>query len=219
MNPVAQEAIATMKELGYPDHVIQGFLMNYQDESGLNPNIVEAEANVHGTRGKGLYQLTGARRTAYEERYGDDWSPRNQILFQDWELNNTEKRARDAIFAAKNPGEAGAAIVDKFLRPAEEHRINRMSKYTGNPPPIADYSGVPPMEGQTQEAGVPAVPEEQTMAGYASTKLGEYAINLLLGSPSPMAPLPPPPSMPPPPQIVRRTAGVKFNRAGKEVQT
>jgi len=166
MNQVAQEVVATMQELGYPEHVIQGFLMNYQDESGLNPNIVEAEDNVHGTRGKGLYQLTGGRRAKFEEMYGGDYSPRNQVLFQDWELNNTEKKAKGFIFGSQNAGEAGAAIVSEFLRPAKEHENARIAKYTGNaPPPLPSTenyvptasSGVPPV---AADGSVPPVPED-----------------------------------------------------------
>ncbi len=43
------------------------FVMNFKDESGLDPGINEANPIVPGSRGGyGLYQLTGPRRKAYE---------------------------------------------------------------------------------------------------------------------------------------------------------
>lgn len=117
---------------GIPEHVAQGFMMNFQDESGFNIDITEAEDNVHGTRGKGIYQLTGARRDAFEAKYGNNYSIDNQLDFMMEELNGSESRARDAIWNSSNAGEAGAAIVSRFLRPAEEHRVNRTNRYLGS---------------------------------------------------------------------------------------
>jgi hypothetical protein len=116
----------------FPEHVAQGIMMNFQDESGFKADIVEAEPNVHGTRGKGYYQLTGDRREAFEERYGDDWSTDNQLDFLLWELDNTEKSARKKLFNTKTAGEAGAAFVTNFLRPAEKHRKERVARYANS---------------------------------------------------------------------------------------
>jgi len=118
-----------MIQRGIPEQVAQGFMMNFEDESGFNIDITEAEDNVHGTRGKGIYQLTGARRDAFEARYGNDYSIDNQLDFMMDELNGSERGARDAIWGAGSAGEAGAAIVSRFLRPAEEHRVNRTNSY------------------------------------------------------------------------------------------
>ena len=118
-------------ERGMPPHVAEGFMMNFADESGFDPSITERVPNVHGTRGKGLYQLTGPRRQAYESMYGNDYSVDNQLDFLMQELQGPESRAAEAIYAAQTPGEAGAAIVNKFLRPAAEHAQARTARYTG----------------------------------------------------------------------------------------
>lgn len=114
----------------------QALLMNFQDESGLIPDRVETVPNVHGTRGKGYYQLTGPRRDAFEARFGaDGYTAENQINFLVDELTGSEKAAGQRILAAAqsgNVGETAAVIVDKFLRPAEKHKISRMAKYRGN---------------------------------------------------------------------------------------
>lgn len=121
---------------GLPEHVADGFIMNFQDESGLNPGINEAAPLIPGSRGGfGLYQLTGPRRTAYEQfasQRGVDPSDVDAQL--DWlmyELQGPEAKAAQSIFSAGSAGEAGAAIVNNFLRPAVEHRQSRASRYLG----------------------------------------------------------------------------------------
>ena len=135
ISQVEQQAYDEMRARGIPDHIAQGFLMNFRDESGFRPDAVEETPNAQGTRGKGLYQLTGARRDAFEAKYGNDYSVKNQIDFMMGELNGPEKAAWDKIQSAKTAGEAGAAIVTNFLRPAEKHRASRVAKYTGGSAP------------------------------------------------------------------------------------
>lgn len=114
----------------------QAFLINFQDESGMIPDRVEEVPNVHGTRGKGYYQLTGPRREAFEAIYGPDgYTDENQTEFLVQELIGSESRAGKAILSAAqsgNVGETAAVIVDKFLRPAEKHKQERMSRYREN---------------------------------------------------------------------------------------
>lgn len=136
--------IQGLTERGLPPHVAEGFAMNMADESGLDAGINERNPLVEGSRGGyGLYQLTGPRRKQYEEfarERGTDFSdPDAQLDFLVWELENTEKGAANAIFNTSNSGDAGAAIVNKFLRPAEEHRHARVSKYLGR-----DANSAPP---------------------------------------------------------------------------
>lgn len=121
---------------GLPEHVARGFAMNFNDESGFDPGINEIEPTVEGSRGGyGLYQLTGPRRRQYEamaDRAGRDYSdPDLQLDFLMQELQTTEKRAGERIMQAGSAGEAGAAIVNHFLRPAAEHRQSRTNRYLG----------------------------------------------------------------------------------------
>lgn len=121
---------------GLPEHIAQGFMMNFRDESGFDPGINEAAPIVPGSRGGfGLYQLTGPRRTAYEafanERgvSPDDWNA--QLDFLMTELQGPEARAWSTIASTKDAGSAAAAIASDFLRPAKEHLDRRVSNYTG----------------------------------------------------------------------------------------
>jgi hypothetical protein len=124
---------------GLPDHVADGFVMNMKDESGLNPGINEAKPLVPGSRGGfGLYQLTGPRRKDYERFAAERGVPVDstdaQLDYLMQELQGSEREAAQAILSTKTPGEAGAAIVNKFLRPAEQHRREREARYLGGDP-------------------------------------------------------------------------------------
>lgn len=121
-------------ERGLPEHVANGFLLNFKDESGLNPGINERAPLVPGSRGGyGLYQLTGPRRVEYErfaQNRGVDPSDVDAQL--DWlmhELQGPERGAAQSIMASRNTGEAAAAIVNDFLRPSPEHRNRRANSY------------------------------------------------------------------------------------------
>lgn len=134
----ADYVIQGLVERGMPEHIAEGFAMNMEDESGFQSDVNERNPTVAGSRGGfGLYQLTGPRRRQYEDfakqRGIDPGDPDAQMDFMMWELDNTEKSARQKIWGAQSAGEAGAAIVNSFLRPAQEHREKRASKYLGGP--------------------------------------------------------------------------------------
>lgn len=121
---------------GLPEHIAAGFVENFQDESGLNPAINEIAPLVPGSRGGfGLSQWTGPRRRALEAfaaQQGRSVSdPDLQMDFLVYELQGAEGAAWDKISATKTPGEAAAAVVNYYLRPAEEHRKRREAKYLG----------------------------------------------------------------------------------------
>lgn len=132
----ADEIRAGLIARGLPEHVADGFVMNFQDESGLNPGINETNPTVPGSRGGfGLAQWTGPRRRQLEEfaasRGANVADPNLQLDFLMTELQGPESKAAQQIFGAKDAGQAGAAIVNSFLRPAESHRRSREARYTG----------------------------------------------------------------------------------------
>lgn len=128
---------AGLMERGIPEHIADGFVMNFQDESGLNPGINEANPTVVGSRGGyGLYQLTGPRRVAYEqfakERGVAPSDTNAQLDFLVSELKGPEANAAKSIFAAPDAGTAAAAIATNFLRPNEKSLRERVARYTAN---------------------------------------------------------------------------------------
>lgn len=149
----AQKLRQGMIDRGLPEHVADGFLMNFQDESGLNPGINEKAPLVAGSRGGyGLYQLTGPRRVAYEKFAADRGvSPDStdaQLDFLMTELQGPEARAAQSIFSAKDAGSAATAIARDFLRPAKEHLDARIARYrgTGTSPVAAAMEQAAPVQ-------------------------------------------------------------------------
>jgi hypothetical protein len=158
-NPaLANQLREFMTSKGLPSHVAEGFLMNYQDESGFNPGINERNPSTPGSRGGfGLYQLTGPRRAAFEGWAGSNGrnlsDPLAQAEFQMMELAGPERRAMSRIMQTNTPGEAAAAIATHFLRPSREHLDRRVARYTGQ--------GNSNVYMSTRSAPQNQVPEEQ----------------------------------------------------------
>lgn len=161
-------------ERGLPEHVADGFLVNFQDESGLNPGINEANPIVPGSRGGfGLYQLTGPRRVAYEQfasQKGVD--PSNvdaQLDFLMQEGQGSERGAFEKILAAPDTATAAQTIVNDFLRPSPEHAQSRASRYAGlggGVQPVSQDMGIAAALG---EGGFPAAPSAPTQQGINPT--------------------------------------------------
>jgi len=129
-----QWVVDGLMKRGLPQHIAQGFAMNMQDESGLDAGINEITPVVKGSRGGfGLYQLTGPRRREFEAFAGqqglalDDADA--QLDFLMFELGGKESGAARSIMATSTAGEAGAAIVRKFLRPLQSHQDSRAARY------------------------------------------------------------------------------------------
>lgn len=130
---------------GLPQHVADAFVLNWTDESGLDPGINERAPLVPGSRGGfGLSQWTGPRRVALENFAAERGMPVGdadlQMDFLMHEMAGPEAAAARAILAAPDTGTAAAAIVNRFLRPAEAHRAAREARYLGGAMP--DY-GLP----------------------------------------------------------------------------
>lgn len=159
-----------LKARGMPEHVANGFIANFKDESNLNPGINEAAPTVPGSRGGfGLAQWTGPRRKALEAfaastgRPVDDLNVQLDFLMQ--ELSGSEAGAADAIMSTKDAPEAAAAIVNSFLRPAEENRSRREAAYLGmdggGAPSVADPLADPYVQKLMQVMAMPGLTAEQ----------------------------------------------------------
>lgn len=135
-----------MVRRGLPEHVADAFLLNFQDESGLDPGINERNPIVPGSRGGfGLYQLTGPRRVAYE-RFASNRGAAfddidTQLDFLGGEMGlpglglenepffGSESRAAQSILGSRDTSSAAQAVVHNFLRPSPEHRTSRAARY------------------------------------------------------------------------------------------
>lgn len=132
--PSAPEIRQGLIDRGLQPHIADAFILNFQDESGLNPGINEKNPIVPGSRGGfGLYQLTGPRRREYEafaaQRGVDPADTNAQLDFLMNELQGSEAGAAKSILSAPDTATAAQAIVNNFLRPAPEYRQARAAKY------------------------------------------------------------------------------------------
>jgi len=171
---------AGLVERGIPEHVADGFIMNFKDESGLNPGINEKNPTVAGSRGGyGLYQLTGPRRDAYEAfaaNRGVAPSDTNaQLDFLVSELKGPEANAAKSIFAAPDAGSAAAAIAKNFLRPNAKSLAERVAKYTSGGAPVQTAS-LDPSAGMAADFGdhgpVTELPPEVRAQRLAANQAG-----------------------------------------------
>nr|WP_286191570.1 phage tail tip lysozyme [Ochrobactrum sp. AP1BH01-1] len=182
--PKAAEIKQGLEARGLPSHVADAFVMNFQDESGLNPGINEKNPIVPGSRGGyGLYQLTGPRRVAYEQfaqqRGVDPSNTDAQLDFLAGELGlpvqgvenlpffGSEGKAARSILSAPDTATAAQAIVNDFLRPAPEHRAARAAKY-------AKAGGVQ-VASLDPSIGI-------TQAGGATIRAGDYGPSSFAGN-------------------------------------
>ena len=134
---------------GLPAHIADAFVMNGDDESGLDPGINEIQPLVPGSRGGfGLWQWTGPRRVAYEQFAQQRGAPLGdvdaQLDFLMTELQGPESRAARSILSAPDASSAAVAIARDFLRPAPENLEKRIRRYAGG-------QGMPSRSAPTQQ--------------------------------------------------------------------
>ncbi|MGL4310626.1 MAG: phage tail tip lysozyme, partial [Paracoccaceae bacterium] len=201
--PDADMIRAKLVERGLPPAVAEGFVMNFNDESGLNPGINEIAPVVPGSRGGfGLAQWTGPRRVALEKFAAERGLPVDnvdvQLDFLMTELQGPEAGAWSKISGAQDPGSAAAAIATHFLRPAEEHLDRRVASYTGgqqggmDPMMMAEIMGSP-YASEGQKAILSALLNQQLQAADPVRQLELEKARLELDAmrnPRPEAPKP-----------------------------
>jgi hypothetical protein len=140
--PGADVIRAGLIQRGIPAPVADGFVMNFKDESGLNPGINEAQPLVPGSRGGyGLAQWTGPRRVALEQFAQQSGRPVDDVNTQlDYlvnELKGPEAAAAQSFMGAQTPKDAAVAIVKNFLRPAQVNLDRRVAQYSGGAAPTS----------------------------------------------------------------------------------
>lgn len=155
---------AGLVQRGLPEHVADGFLMNFQDESGLNPAVNEASPMVPGSRGGfGLSQWTGPRRKALEAFAAQRGVPVSdvdgQLDYLMTELQGPEANAMKSIMASTDAGSAAAAIAKDFLRPAQQHLDRRVAKYLGSGSAPVQTASLDPSAGVAQAIARQAQPQ------------------------------------------------------------
>ena len=115
-------------DMGWSPQQAAGITGSLQQESGLNPAAVNPKSGAYGI-GQWLSKdrIANFKSVMGKELVGSTLD--EQLAFQQWELNNTEKRSGDMLKAAKTAADAAAIHSLQFERPGdnEAHVENRQA--------------------------------------------------------------------------------------------
>jgi hypothetical protein len=116
--PMASEfdAVNKLMKMGWTREQATGIVANLRAESGMNPGAV-------GDNGQaiGLAQWHPDRQATIQRQFGKslrNMSADEQLAAINWELNNGESSAGNALRGATNSQEAARIFAEKFERPA-----------------------------------------------------------------------------------------------------
>lgn len=118
-----EEAQAFFESKGWTREQAAGIVGNLVVESGLQTDIVG-----DGGRAYGIAQWHPDRQAIFKQVYGKDIrqsSFREQLEFVNWELNNSERAAGNALRGATTAADAAAIVDQKYERSAGLHLARR----------------------------------------------------------------------------------------------
>ena len=87
--------------------------------NAFNKSSFDPDAEGDHRTAYGLFQWHGDRQTQFKQVFGKDLRDapaEDQIKFVDWELRNSERKAGDALKAAKTARDAGEAFCRLYER-------------------------------------------------------------------------------------------------------
>lgn len=133
-----------LRELGVPEHVIEGNAWNVADESGWQPGVVGDNGAAFG-----LNQWNGPRKQSLMEQAQKEGRNPSDPAFQaeHWyrEMQSTHKNAYDRAVSAGSASGAADAILRYFEIPAATHLTRRSAAYaargTGGFAPVVAQFG------------------------------------------------------------------------------
>jgi hypothetical protein len=116
----------------YGRHIAAGIVGNLMVESGnFDPNVISGKRRGDGGKAFGVAQWHPDRQANFRKAFGKDIvgsTLKEQLHFIEWELNNTESRAKKKLLQAKTAEEAAHAFDVHYERSSGEHRQRRMSE-------------------------------------------------------------------------------------------
>lgn len=118
-----EEAQAFFESKGWTREQAAGIVGNLVVESGLRTDIVG-----DGGRAYGIAQWHPDRQARFKQVYGKDIRQSNfqeQLEYVNWELNNSEKAAGDALRGATTAADAAAIVDSQYERSAGLHLARR----------------------------------------------------------------------------------------------
>ena len=161
---------------GVPAIQAAGIVGNLAAESAFNTTVV-GKADSKGSQG--IAQWHSERLNGLKKFAGNNWTNLDsQLDYVLHELNTTEKKAKNSLFAAKTPQEASLAFMNDYERPAEwakresgSRRINESLKLLGlKPDPNYSY--------RSEEENSPYIFSEYKKTDYYAPQVSENISSL-----------------------------------------
>jgi hypothetical protein len=122
----AKEAMKFFQDRGWTKEQSAGIVGNLMAESGTSMKTDASGDNGHAY---GIAQWQEYRQKVYERTFGKPIQKagfREQLEYVNWELNNTEKQAGDALRQTKDAASAAAVVDSYYERSAGMHRQKRI---------------------------------------------------------------------------------------------
>jgi len=182
-NASSDEAIKFFVDKGWSKEQAAGIVANLMIESNLSANALGDKGEAYG-----IAQWHPDRQADFKKQYGKDIresTVQEQLEFVNWELNNTEKKAGNAIRKTEDALTAAATVDQSYERSKGKHRqlrINTAASLAEKNPtaaslaeknPTAPASATP----ATPTAPAPAAPPAATPATPAPTAPTVIAMN------------------------------------------
>jgi hypothetical protein len=116
----------------YGKHIAAGIVGNLIVESGgFDPNVIAGKRRGDQGKAFGVAQWHPDRQANFQKAFGrpiQGSSLDDQLRFIDWELNNTEKKARNRLLKARTPAEAAEIFDADYERSSGQHRQRRVQE-------------------------------------------------------------------------------------------
>jgi hypothetical protein len=154
---VARTVANRLRQEGLSENAIAGMLANIRDESNFIPSLRHADQPRYGGEAHfahGLFQEGGAEWNTWAADMrsrgldpNEAWKdPEEQARFVAGRLKGTIGNQQYAgllrrMQAARSPGEAAAAFVRGYLKPAAAYQAARSAKYLSGVPGVEAYTG------------------------------------------------------------------------------
>jgi hypothetical protein len=161
----AQRAKGYLRDLGWTNNQAAGLVGNFQQESGvnLNPSATSPDGTSYG-----IAQWTAPRQNIFQQTYGkpiQGTSLKEQLDFVNYELNNNERAAGNALRATTTASEAALVVSNQYERPAASAANNAQRVAYAN-----NAAAVPPILASNDTL---SQSEQNNLNNRSNSELGE----------------------------------------------
>ena len=182
----ARRAKGYLRELGWTNNQAAGLVGNFQQESGVNldPSITSPDGTSYG-----IAQWTAPRQNIFKQTYGkpiQGTTLKEQLDFVNYELNNNERAAGNALRATTTASEAALVVSNQYERPSpafanNSQRVAYANNVAPTPTTVATNDTLSQNEQNKLDNQAPSEEGEaiqQTLQREADLEFGEGKVEI-----------------------------------------